>query len=61
MIVNEQLIPLIPALPIFGFAFTALLGRRIGRFAFLLPLLLVIASWVIAMACCSRPARDFQA
>ena len=49
MIVNEQLIPLIPALPIFGFAFTALLGRRIGRFAFLLPLLLVIASWAIAM------------
>jgi NADH-quinone oxidoreductase subunit L len=49
MTVNEQLIPLIPALPIFGFAFTALFGRRIGRFAFLLPLLLVIASWVIAM------------
>jgi NADH-quinone oxidoreductase subunit L len=46
---NEQLIPLIPALPIFGFAFTALFGRRIGRFAFLLPLLLVIASWAIAM------------
>jgi len=46
---NEQLIPLIPALPILGFAFTALLGRRIGRFAFLLPLLLVIASWAIAM------------
>ena len=49
MTVNEQLIPLIPALPIFGFAFTALLGRRIGRFAFLLPLLLVVASWAIAM------------
>jgi len=46
---NEQLIPLIPALPIFGFALTALLGRRIGRLAFLLPLLLVVASWVIAM------------
>ena len=46
---NEQLIPLIPALPILGFAFTALFGRRIGRFAFLLPLLLVIASWAIAM------------
>jgi NADH-quinone oxidoreductase subunit L len=46
---NEQLIPLIPALPIIGFAFTALFGRRIGRFAFLLPLLLVIASWAIAM------------
>ena len=46
---NEQLIPLIPALPIVGFAFTALFGRRIGRFAFLLPLLLVIASWAIAM------------
>jgi len=46
---NEQLIPLIPALPIAGFAFTAVVGRRIGRFAFVVPLLLVIASWVIAM------------
>jgi NADH-quinone oxidoreductase subunit L len=46
---NEQLIPLIPALPIIGFAFTALFGRRIGRFAFFVPLVLVIASWAIAM------------
>jgi NADH-quinone oxidoreductase subunit L len=43
------LIPLIPAFPIAGFAFTALFGRRIGRFAFLLPLLGVVASWAIAM------------
>jgi NADH-quinone oxidoreductase subunit L len=49
MTVSEQLIPLIPALPIAGFAFTALVGRRIGRFAFLVPLLLVVASWVVAM------------
>ena len=33
------LIPFIPAIPIAGFAFTALFGRRIGRFAFLVPLL----------------------
>ncbi len=49
MVVSEQLIPLIAALPIFGFAFTALLGRRIGRFSFLVPLLLIVATWVIAM------------
>ena len=49
MVVSEQLIPLIALLPILGFAFTALLGRRIGRFAFLVPLLLIIATWVIAM------------
>jgi NADH-quinone oxidoreductase subunit L len=43
------LIPLIPAIPIAGFAFTALFGRRIGRFAFLVPLLGVVASWAFAM------------
>jgi NADH-quinone oxidoreductase subunit L len=49
------LIPLIPLLPILGFAFTALFGRRLmlryGRWvAELVPMAVVIASWVIAMA-----------
>jgi NADH-quinone oxidoreductase subunit L len=44
-----NLVPLLLLLPISGFAFTALFGRRIGRFAFLVPLLLVVATWAIAM------------
>ena len=44
-----NLVPLLLLLPIAGFAFTALFGRRIGRFAFLVPLLLVVATWAIAM------------
>ena len=50
----ETLIPLIALLPILGFAFTALFGRRLqlsyGRWAAeLVPVGLVIAAWVIAM------------
>ncbi len=49
------LIPLIPLLPILGFAFTALFGRRLqlrfGRTAAeIVPLAVVVAVWVIAMA-----------
>ncbi len=44
-----NLVPLLLLLPIAGFAFTALFGRRIGRFAFLVPLLLIVATWAIAM------------
>jgi NADH-quinone oxidoreductase subunit L len=45
----EQLIPIIPALPIAGFAFTALFGRRLGKRASVLPVLAVVASWLIAI------------
>ncbi|MFN8629373.1 MAG: NADH-quinone oxidoreductase subunit L [Chloroflexota bacterium] len=50
----ETLIPLIPLLPIAGFAFTALFGRRLmlkfGRTAAeIVPLGLIILVWVIAM------------
>ena len=50
----ETLIPLIPLLPILGFGFTALFGRRLqlryGRQAAeIVPVGLVIAIWVIAM------------
>ena len=44
-----NLVPLLLLLPIAGFVFTALFGRRIGRFAFLVPLLLIVATWAIAM------------
>jgi NADH-quinone oxidoreductase subunit L len=50
----ETLIPLIPLLPIAGFAFSALFGRRLqlryGRWAAeLVPLGVLVATWVIAM------------
>ncbi len=44
-----DLVPLIPALPLAGFAFTALFGRRLGRRAHLVPLAAVVVSWLIAM------------
>jgi NADH-quinone oxidoreductase subunit L len=44
-----NLVPLLLLLPISGFVFTALFGRRIGRFAFLVPLLLIVATWALAM------------
>jgi NADH-quinone oxidoreductase subunit L len=45
-----NLVPLLLVLPAAGFVFTAFFGRRIGRFAFLVPLLLVVATWVLGMA-----------
>jgi len=50
----DMLIPLIPLLPILGFAFTALFGRRLqlkfGRTAAeIVPVGLIVAVWVIAM------------
>jgi NADH-quinone oxidoreductase subunit L len=50
----ETLIPLIPLLPILGFAFSALFGRRLhlrfGRWASeIVPVGLIVAVWVIAM------------
>src|SRR5450759_219729 len=50
----ETLIPLIPLLPILGFAFTALFGRRLqakgGRAAAeIVPVGIVVVVWVIAM------------
>ncbi len=50
----ETLIPLIPLLPILGFAFTALFGRRLqakgGRgLAEVVPVGLIVVVWVIAM------------
>jgi NADH-quinone oxidoreductase subunit L len=45
----DQLIPLIPVLPFAGFAFTALVGRRLGKQAHRVPVLVVFGAWVIAM------------
>ncbi|HSO29641.1 MAG TPA: NADH-quinone oxidoreductase subunit L, partial [Candidatus Sulfomarinibacteraceae bacterium] len=45
----DTLIPLIAALPLAGFVITAAIGRRLGRRAHWIPVLLVGASWAIAM------------
>ncbi len=45
----DVLIPLIPALPLAGFALTALVGRRLDKEAHWLPVGMVVASWVIAL------------
>ena len=44
----DSLIPLIPLLPIAGFGFTALVGRRLGKQAHWVPVVAVFVSWVIA-------------
>ncbi|MEO5918113.1 MAG: NADH-quinone oxidoreductase subunit L [Candidatus Limnocylindrales bacterium] len=45
----ETLIPLIAALPIAGFLFTAAVGRRLGQQAHIVPVAAVAISWLIAM------------
>ena len=45
----ETLIPFIAALPIAGFVFTAAVGRRLGRRAWVVPVALVAITWAIAM------------
>jgi NADH-quinone oxidoreductase subunit L len=45
----DSLIPLIAALPLAGFVITAAIGRRLGKGAHWIPVLLVAASWAIAM------------
>ena len=45
----DTLVPLIPALPLAGFVITATIGRRLGKGAHWIPVLLVGASWAIAM------------
>jgi NADH-quinone oxidoreductase subunit L len=45
----DILIPLIAALPLAGFLITAAIGRRLGKNAHWIPVLLVGASWAIAM------------
>jgi len=45
----DILIPFIAILPFLGFAFTALVGRRLGKQAHWIPVLAVFGAWVIAM------------
>ncbi|MBF8289727.1 MAG: nuoL 1 [Chloroflexi bacterium] len=45
----DTLIPLIAALPIAGFLFTAAVGRRLGKRAHIVPVAAVGLSWAIAM------------
>ena len=46
----ESLAPLLLVLPIAGFALTALIGRRLGKQAHWIPVLAILAVWLIAMA-----------
>ena len=46
----DLLIPLIAILPIAGFTFTAMVGRRLGKRAHLIPVAAVFVVWVISMA-----------
>jgi NADH-quinone oxidoreductase subunit L len=46
----DALIPLLVILPIGGFALTALIGRRLGKGAHWIPVLVIFGAWVIAMA-----------
>ena len=45
----DLLVPLIIALPLFGFLFTAVVGRRLGKRAHLLPVWAVGIAWAIGM------------
>jgi NADH-quinone oxidoreductase subunit L len=45
----DTLIPLIAALPLAGFLFTAAVGRRLDRRAYLVPVAAVALAWIIAM------------
>ena len=42
--------PLLLVLPLAGFAFTAAFGRRLGKFAHLVPLAAIVATWGAAMS-----------
>jgi len=42
--------PLLLLLPLMGFAFTAAIGRRLGKLAHLVPLGAIIATWALAMS-----------
>ena len=46
----ESLIPLLVILPLAGFASTALIGRRLGKQAHWIPVIAILAVWLIAMA-----------
>jgi NADH-quinone oxidoreductase subunit L len=46
----DQLIPLIAVLPLAGFVFTAVAGRRLGKQAHWVPVGAVFVAWLIAMA-----------
>ena len=45
----ESLIPALIILPMAGFLLTALIGRRLGKNAYWIPVLLILVVWVIAM------------
>src|SRR6478735_4722256 len=48
----ESLIPALVLLPMDGFLLTAVIGRRLGKQAHWIPVLAILAVWVIAMGLC---------
>ena len=58
----DALIPAIIALPLAGFLFTAVVGRRLGKRAHLVPVGAVVLAWLIGMwsssAPCPAPSRS---
>ena len=48
----ESLIPALVLLPMAGFLLTAVIGRRLGKQAHWIPVLAILAVWVIAMGLC---------
>ena len=48
----ESLIPALVLLPMAGFLLTAVVGRRLGKQAHWIPVLAIVAVWVIAMGLC---------
>jgi len=61
---TDLLIPLIPALPLAGFLFTAAFGRRLDKQAHWVPVGAVVLSWLIAMLVVSQAltnSGDFAA
>ncbi len=54
----ESLIPALVILPLAGFCFTALVGRRLGKQAHWVPVLAIFAVWVIAMVLVSQVLTD---
>ena len=48
----QSLIPALVVLPMAGFLVTAFIGRRLGKQAHWIPVIAILAVWLIAMALC---------
>ena len=57
----ENLIPALIVLPMAGFLITAFIGRRLGKQAHWIPVIAILAVWLIAMALCVQVADRLRA